>query len=179
MTKETGTFVLLAVWGLAAGAALAVQSGLNAQLARRLGHPALASCASFLVGTTVLVVYCLALRLPWPSAEEVRQGPLWAWAGGLLGAFFVVSTVVLAPRLGATGLIAVVIAGQSSWSRRTRSSAATRWQRLDATPTPPLGQPDADLTEAVGSEAGPGEVPGEPAKHWQAAEMKTRAETVA
>jgi transporter family-2 protein len=36
----------------------------------------------------------------------------WQWSGGLLGAVYVVATIVLAPRLGAATLIAAVVAGQ-------------------------------------------------------------------
>ena len=34
--------------------------------------------------------------------------PWWHWTGGLLGALYVVTAVVVAPRLGATALIALV-----------------------------------------------------------------------
>ena len=36
----------------------------------------------------------------------------WQWAGGLIGAAYVLAAVVLAPRLGAATLIAAVVAGQ-------------------------------------------------------------------
>jgi len=35
------------------------------------------------------------------------------WIGGLLGAFYVVGSIVTAPKLGAATLIALVVAGQT------------------------------------------------------------------
>jgi transporter family-2 protein len=66
----------------------------------------------FAVGTVVLAVYSLILRVPWPSGEAVTRYPWWIWTGGFLGAFLVASTVVLAPRLGAASMMSLIIAGQ-------------------------------------------------------------------
>ena len=38
--------------------------------------------------------------------------PVWAWFGGLLGAFYVASSTVIAAELGATTLLALALAGQ-------------------------------------------------------------------
>jgi transporter family-2 protein len=38
--------------------------------------------------------------------------PWWAWFGGTMGAVYVTAATVLAPRLGAANLTALVVAGQ-------------------------------------------------------------------
>jgi len=96
---------------LVAGSLLPVQAGVNSQLARRLGHPATAALVSFFIGTAVLAVYCLVLRQP-VNMPALRTAPPWMLSGGLYGAVFVAVAAALAPRLGATGLTALVIAGQ-------------------------------------------------------------------
>ncbi|HEX7126824.1 MAG TPA: DMT family transporter [Thermodesulfobacteriota bacterium] len=101
-------FVLVA---LVAGAGLPLQSGINAQLVRFVGHPVLAALVSFLVGTAALAAYAAAGRLP-VSPARLAEAPLWAWTGGLLGAAFVAVAADLAPRLGATFFVGVVVAGQ-------------------------------------------------------------------
>jgi len=106
------TYAAWVVLGLVAGSVLPAQAGVNAQLARRLGHPAQAAFASFLVGTLALFSLCLVLRLAWPAPADVGSIPLPTWAGGLLGAFFVGTTILLAPRVGATTMTGLVIAGQ-------------------------------------------------------------------
>ena len=98
--------VLLAV------AMLPMQAGVNAQLARSGGHALWASGVSFLVGTLALLLVYSCLRQPWPGFSQLREAPYWAWSGGLMGAFFVSCMVIFAPKLGATTLLALVIAGQ-------------------------------------------------------------------
>ncbi|KEI71260.1 DMT family transporter [Endozoicomonas elysicola] len=101
---------------LIAGAMLPIQAGVNAQLARASGHVIWASGFSFCVGTVALLVIFTMLRYPWPALGQLRETPAVAWTGGLMGAFFVTCMACFAPKLGATTLLAVVIAGQIGMS---------------------------------------------------------------
>jgi len=102
-------FILMA---LLAGISIPTQAGINAQLNLLARSPVLAATVSFAVGTLVLVLYALVTRIPLPNAAELSHHPWWVWTGGALGAFFVASTVVLAPRLGATTMVVLILAGQ-------------------------------------------------------------------
>ena len=102
-------YILLA---LAAGFCLPTQAGINTQLNLWSHSTILTATISFAVGTIVLAVYTLILRVPWPTGEAVTHYPWWIWTGGFLGAFLVASTVVLAPRLGAASMMSLIIAGQ-------------------------------------------------------------------
>jgi transporter family-2 protein len=105
--------LLLALFALAAGTCLPVQAGINVQLKNLLlKDPALTALVSFAVGTLGLLGWVLAARTPWPGLAGVGGTSLWHWSGGLLGAFFVTATVVLAPRLGAATMISLIVAGQ-------------------------------------------------------------------
>jgi len=106
-------FILLA---FVAGFCLPTQAGINTQLNLWSQSAVLAATISFAVGTIGLLVYALLLRIPWPTVGAINQHPWWIWTGGLLGAFLVASTVVLAPRLGAASMIALIIAGQMTAS---------------------------------------------------------------
>lgn len=97
---------------LIAGSMLPVQAGVNAQLARAGGNALWASGISFLVGTVTLMVVYSSLRAPWPAIHELKTAPIWAWSGGLMGAFFVTCMAFFAPKLGATTLLALIITGQ-------------------------------------------------------------------
>ena len=97
---------------LMAGALMPLQAGVNAQLARWVGHPAVASLVSFAVGTLVLLAYSAALRPQLPALSALAEAPWWVWVGGLLGGVFVTAAATLAPRLGAATFISVTIAGQ-------------------------------------------------------------------
>lgn len=103
-------YLLLAV---AAGATAPIQAGINGQLKGSwAGDPVLASLVSFLVGTVTLIAYILATRVPVPPLSTMGQAQWWHWSGGVLGAFFVTMTILLAYRLGGTTLFALVVAGQ-------------------------------------------------------------------
>ncbi len=105
------TNLIYVFWALAAGSAIVIQSGANTQLRNAVGSPSVASLISFVVGSLILLVYAIALRAPVPGTEVLRS-PFWIWAGGLLGAFFVISVILLAPKLGATLLFTLVVGGQ-------------------------------------------------------------------
>jgi bacterial/archaeal transporter family-2 protein len=104
------------VFGLAAGAMLPIQFGVNAELARWVDSPLRASLVSFAVGTLVLVVAAVPLVRGWPGGERLGAAPWWVWVGGALGAFYVLGSIVSAPRLGAVTLVAVILAGQATAS---------------------------------------------------------------
>ena len=95
-----------------AGAVVPFQSAINSNLARNLGHPLWATLASLLVSVLVLLPVILALRLPLPSLGFISKAPLWMWAGGAFGVCFVALAVMLLPKLGASGFVALALAGQ-------------------------------------------------------------------
>jgi bacterial/archaeal transporter family-2 protein len=109
MMNSTMFYVLMA---LIAGATLPTQAGINAQLNLWSGSPVLAAAISFAVGTAALILYILALRIPVPALAAAAGHPWWIWTGGTLGAFFVAALVILAPKLGAASMVALVVAGQ-------------------------------------------------------------------
>jgi len=103
---------MIMLTALVAGALMPVQAGVNARLRDYLGDPLVASLVSFCVGTAALLTFILVTRTPWPSLAAASAAPWWSWFGGALGAFFVAVTIILAFKLGATGLMAWIIAGQ-------------------------------------------------------------------
>lgn len=100
------------ILALLAGAALPLQIGINAALARHLGSPIAAATISFALGAIFLAIYFVAGRHAWPTSSTLSSMPLWMLLGGALGAFYVGITVFAAPYLGAALLVSLVIAGQ-------------------------------------------------------------------
>ena len=95
-----------------AGAVVPFQSAINANLGRGLGHPLWATLASLLVSIVVLLPVIIALRVPLPSLASITKAPLWMWAGGAFGVCFIALALMLLPKLGASGFIALALAGQ-------------------------------------------------------------------
>jgi bacterial/archaeal transporter family-2 protein len=104
--------IVVLLLALLAGALLPVQTGVNLQLRGALGQPLGAALVSFVVGTAGLAILVAALRVPVPLGEGWDRSAWWHWAGGLLGAVYIVAAIVLAPRLGAATLVAALVAGQ-------------------------------------------------------------------
>jgi len=107
--SPTTLFILMA---LVAGMSVPTQAGINSQLGLWTRSPVLASTISFMVGTLTLVLYSLVTRIPMPSFATAGNHPWWIWIGGSLGAFFVTATIILVPKLGATAMVASILAGQ-------------------------------------------------------------------
>jgi transporter family-2 protein len=108
----------VAIWGyllfaLLAGAMLPFQFGINAQLATWVGSPLRATLVSFAVGTLALAAVMIAAYRDWPPVEKMAGAPWWVWMGGFLGAFYVLGSIVTAPKLGAATLVAMILAGQA------------------------------------------------------------------
>jgi transporter family-2 protein len=106
----------VAIWGyalfaLVAGAMLPIQFGINAQLASWVGGSLRAALVSFVVGALGLFVAVLFAARGWP--DRAGDAPWWVWIGGLLGAFYVLGSIVTAPKLGAATLVALILAGQA------------------------------------------------------------------
>ncbi|WP_244525824.1 DMT family transporter [Sphingobacterium wenxiniae] len=94
-----------------AGAFLPLQAGLNSKLAKTGGSPVHASMISFAVGVVALIVY-IFLTSQNVSWKGIREAPAYAWAGGVLGAFYVTVIVLAFPKIGPGLTFGLVVAGQ-------------------------------------------------------------------
>lgn len=106
------SWLLLLPIPIAAGAALTAQFAVNAQLRTVVGGPVLAAAISFFIGTVALVVVALAVDRHVPEVSAITSSPWWVWIGGLLGATFVLASIILTPRLGAATTVGLFLTGQ-------------------------------------------------------------------
>ncbi len=96
-------FIALVVF---AGCVVALQPPINAALSRTVGLLE-SGLISFAIGTVVLAFTVLLMGRG--NVFRVVETPAWQWAGGVLGAFMVVSTTLAAPRIGVlTTLVAMI-----------------------------------------------------------------------
>ncbi len=105
-------YMIFIAMAFIAGSFFPTQAGVNAQLARVVGSPVLATFYSFFVGLASLGLFVFFSRTQWPSWSQLGQVSPWMWTGGVIGAFGVGTIVFLAPRLGAGTLMSWLLAGQ-------------------------------------------------------------------
>ncbi len=108
MAFETLFFIFIA---LLVGAGYPIQAGVNATISQFHGHSLLAALTNTTIASLALLVAVIVMRVPLPPLASVAKAPWYAWTGGLLGGFFVLSSLVLAPRLGALAFVATTIVG--------------------------------------------------------------------
>jgi bacterial/archaeal transporter family-2 protein len=94
------------------GMGFAVQTSINASLAKGLGSSLVAAVTSFGVGFVMLCVLALGTGQA-HTVTGFRHLPVWMWlSGGILGAGIVYGSLYLVPRIGVAALAAFIIAGQ-------------------------------------------------------------------
>ena len=98
--------------GIVSGLGLTAQVGMNSKLRTVLQSANSAALVSFLVGTAGLIALLVITRTPMPARDTLASVPLWAWFGGLMGAFYVAISTVVASQLGTTSLLGLALLGQ-------------------------------------------------------------------
>lgn len=99
--------------GVLAGAFLALQAPVNAELSRGLGLPVAAAAISFLAGAVVLAGISAAIvRVDGLSLDWRAPAPWLFVAGGCLGGAYVTIATMLVPRAGAMATMAFIVTGQ-------------------------------------------------------------------
>jgi len=104
--------LLAFVLAVVAGALCTLQIGSTARLKDAVGETLPAVIASSMVGVAVLAGAMLAMQMPWPSLDKLASAPPSSWLGGIFGAFYALVTIALARQMGATTLVALIVAGQ-------------------------------------------------------------------
>ncbi|VTR98733.1 DMT family transporter [Tuwongella immobilis] len=102
-------YLLVALVG---GIAIAIQVAVNSQLKLFVGSPMQATLISFTIGLTACIGFCVIAQYRWPAWSELAKAPWWAWGGGLLGVFYLGTSIVAARQLGVAATVGTVIAGQ-------------------------------------------------------------------
>lgn len=95
------------------GCFLALQVGVNGRLRVRAGDPVYAAAISSAIAAFSLILYsATVVRKPLPDATELTSAPWWIWAGGLMGAAYVATSLIMITRLGAAVMFSLIVVGQ-------------------------------------------------------------------
>lgn len=94
------------------GMLMPIQASINAELTRILQNPFLGAFISFFMGSLALLIVCLIQGNFLIDLKRLTLASPYQFIGGLFGALFVGSSIILIPKLGATTLMAAFVTGQ-------------------------------------------------------------------
>jgi len=95
-----------------AGISVALQQVLNAKLRTELGSPWWAGFVSYFVGVLAMLTIIVASGEPRLSAAMAGRTSWPSWTGGIFGAIFIGTAILMVPRLGAATVLALIVVGQ-------------------------------------------------------------------
>ncbi|KAI9339256.1 hypothetical protein BD770DRAFT_400318 [Pilaira anomala] len=97
-----------------AGIAIAFQAGCNATL-NRYGGRSFSSVITFSIAVLCCIVFFFfdvtVGKRPLPTSH-VKAAPWYAWIGGILGAYYVITNILTVPRLGAATVLSIFVCAQ-------------------------------------------------------------------
>jgi transporter family-2 protein len=103
----------LPILSLLAGAAIATQVSMHAQLGVLLKNPLMGTTVAFSVSTIFTLIAVMVSTEHYPQAEVVRSVPIYLWfTGGLLSAFGVAMFYYLTPKMGVGPMMSYALTGQ-------------------------------------------------------------------
>ena len=116
-TAKGGRMMLWQICAVVTGCLMASIGAIYARLGSLIGSPVQASTVSFIIATTVMLLFCLFSRkIKNISLAFDRRHPWWMWLGGICGAITVYGNAWLIPKIGAGLFIMLLLIGQLSLS---------------------------------------------------------------
>ncbi|MEO2278917.1 DMT family transporter [Pseudoalteromonas pernae] len=103
---------LLCVLAILAGAAIAVQAAMNAQLGVLLNNAMLATSVAFLTSFVLVITVVSLSTKNYPSASSLSNVPWYLWLGGVFSAFGVSAFYYLIPKMGIGSMMSFALSGQ-------------------------------------------------------------------
>ncbi|MCB9091259.1 MAG: DMT family transporter [Halobacteriovoraceae bacterium] len=109
-----GLYILTIIASIFIGALMPMQSVVNSQLARSLDNHFHSAFVSFFVGASIFFIITMFFSPGYSemSFKKVLHVSPWYLTGGILGALFVLSSLFLVSRIGATVMMGSFITGQ-------------------------------------------------------------------
>ena len=101
--------VLLYLIPVLAGVLNAVHSGTNAQLTKSFERPWWAALLVCIISGIAIVPGILVARESFPSLAALAKTPWWAWAGTVIAAVPIITTLLFAGRLGGAAYNGLVV----------------------------------------------------------------------
>ncbi len=103
----------LALFSLLAGAAIATQVSMNAQLGVLLKNSLIGTTVAFTSSSVFTLIAVIASTQQYPQTEAIRSVPIYLWfSGGVLSSFGVAMLYYLTPKMGVGSVMSYSLTGQ-------------------------------------------------------------------
>ncbi len=103
----------LALFAFIAGAAIAIQSGINAQLGEFLKSPLIATTIAFSSSLFFTLIAVITLSKEYPDIAIIKAVPTYLWfSGGVLSAFAISMFYYIIPQVGIGTMMSYALTGQ-------------------------------------------------------------------
>jgi transporter family-2 protein len=123
------------VFVLFAASLLPIQAACNGALNRALGRPLLVVLISLTGSALFITAIGLATgRLGLPGEGRAAEVPWWAWPAGVMGAIYLSSQPIVAPRLGAATYMGLSVVAQIGMALALDHFGALHLPQHDASP---------------------------------------------
>lgn len=109
-TTASNTFWM--VWAVVIGMFSAMQQAINGRLGALLHSPVQGAFLSFGIGMVLIIAVTVFMTRDWPTVTTLKKVEPWAYFGGILGALFVLTTVISVPQIGTGLTIMIALVGQ-------------------------------------------------------------------
>ena len=107
------TISYLSLLSLLAGAAIATQVSMNAQLGVLLKNSLIGTTIAFMSSSVFTLIAVIVSTEQYPHAESIRSVPVYLWfSGGALSSFGVAMFYYLTPKMGAGPMMSYALTGQ-------------------------------------------------------------------
>ncbi|MEZ6014620.1 MAG: DMT family transporter [Planctomycetota bacterium] len=108
--------LLLLLAAMLVGALVPLQGTINSRMGMVTGQPLLAALISFTGGFLAIALIVLGVSGGLPKWQPTGPTPLYLFLGGLPGVVFVLTALVLIPRIGVAAAVCGFVVGQLSSS---------------------------------------------------------------
>ncbi|WP_233999475.1 DMT family transporter [Pseudoalteromonas sp. T1lg22] len=103
---------MLCMLAIAAGAAIAIQAAMNAQLGVLLNSAMFATGVAFLTSFTLVTAVLVFTSKSYPSVGVITNVPWYLWLAGIFSAFGVSCFYYLIPKMGLGSMMSFALSGQ-------------------------------------------------------------------
>ncbi len=127
--------ILLGLAAFVTGLLVPVQLALNGQLGQALKSAYLGAFFVFVTGVMAMGLVLVVSRTALPGPAALGAVPIPAWTGGIIATAYILSVVILVPRLGVGSTAILIIAGQITGALLLDALGAFGTTQVALTPT--------------------------------------------